>query len=117
MQSSTTTAGHRKYVLDDLSRNVYLTVADPLVGIIRIEETVPLAIAFTMGGEISFGWGKLIPCSSWSYLPGAVELVVAPVPPSRTVPNQTLMETSVAQVTTTAQKPLRTGFFPFFFSP
>jgi hypothetical protein len=58
MQSTTTTAaGHRKYVVE-LSRNVYLIVADPLVGIIMVEETVLLVIAFTMGGEISFVWGN-----------------------------------------------------------
>jgi hypothetical protein len=56
MQSTTPAAGQRKYVID-LSRNVYLIVADPLVEIIRVKETVLLVVAFIMGGEISFGWG------------------------------------------------------------
>jgi len=114
MQSTTATAGHRKYVELTFSRNVYLIVGDLLVlGIIRVEGTVLLVIAFTMGGVISFGWGHLI-CSSRSYVSGVVVLVLAPVPPSITVPNQTHMETPVAQVTTPAQRSLRTGFF---FSP
>jgi hypothetical protein len=41
----------------DTSRNVYLTVADPLVETLRVEETVLPVIVFTLGGEISFDWG------------------------------------------------------------
>lgn len=43
-------------------------------------------------------------------------MLAPPVPPSMIVPNQTHMETQVAQVTMTAQMPLRTGFSLSFFS-
>lgn len=56
MPSTSTAAAHRKYVVN-LSRNVYLTVADLLVEFPKVEETVLLVIAFTMGGVISFDWG------------------------------------------------------------
>jgi hypothetical protein len=57
---STTAAGQRKYVID-LSGNLYLIVADLLVGVIIVEETVLLVIAFAMGGVISF-WPGVINC-------------------------------------------------------
>ena len=91
-------------------------VAGLLVGVILVKETVLLAVItpFIMGGEISFGWGSLI-----SYhISGVVGLVLAPVPPSITLPNQTHMETPIAQVMTIAQMSMRTGFiFNFFFHP
>jgi hypothetical protein len=57
---STTAAGQRKYVID-LSGNLYLIVADLLVGVIIVEETVLLVIALAMGGVISF-WPGVINC-------------------------------------------------------
>jgi hypothetical protein len=102
MQSTTTAAKHRKYVLVDLSRNVYLIVADLLVGAIVVEQTVLLVIVFTKGGEISF-WPGVNNCSFRTYVSGVVGLALAPVPPSMTVLNQKHMETPVAQVLTTAQ--------------